>query len=131
MRIEPMNVDELLVRLQTYYGAGAYTQDDTDAWMDEFEKKEPLFLGCLFVAIRRIHSKTFKTLPDVAVALKAMTDAYTLFDQVEKAITPKAITQSDSISESERDEVAAGLRELYKKLISGGGKAKVFHSCED
>jgi hypothetical protein len=119
MTIEPMTVGELLTRLQVYYNAGMYSGDDVEAWSDEYEKRDPLFLGCLFVAIRRIHSKTFKTLPDVAIAAKATEDAYNLFDQVQKAITPKAIEYDDTISESERQQVAEGLKELYSKLLRG------------
>lgn len=128
MRIEPMNVSELLVRLQTYYGAGVYTADDTDAWMDEFEKRDQYFLGCLFVAIRRTYSKTFKTLPDVALAIKAMPDAYELFDQVEKALTPNAIGYTETISDSERAEVANGLNNLLQSLLDGKGRMQVIKS---
>lgn len=131
MTVDSLTVHELISKLQNYYGAGLYSEDDVDVWVDEFGKHEQLFLGCLFIAVRRLHSKTYKTLPDVAIAMKAKQNACEIYSQVEKALSPTAIEEREYISDEERAEIAEGLRELREKLLSGKCRARVFHSVED
>ena len=130
MRIDALTIPELLKRMQGYYGAGTYNEEDADTWVEEFGNRDALFLGCLFIAIRREHSKTFKTLPDVAIATKCLANANEIYSKVEKATAPLAIDQSEEITAQERREMAEALRGLQEKLLSGGGRMKVFHSVD-
>ncbi len=130
MRIDALTIPELLARMQSYYGAGTYNEEDIDVWVDEFGNRDPLFLGCLFIAIRREHSKTFKTLPDVAIATKCLASTNEIYSKVEKATAPVCIEQSQEMTDMEREEMADALRGLREKLLSGGGKMKVFHSVD-
>ena len=130
MRIDALTIPELLTRMQTYYGAGTYNEEDIDVWVDEFGNRDSLFLGCLFIAIRREHSKTFKTLPDVAIATKCLASTNEIYSKVEKATAPVCIEQSQEMTDMEREEMAEALRGLQEKLLSGGGKMKVFHSVD-
>lgn len=131
MTIENMTVNELLTRLQTYYNAGTYSDEDISIWLDEFENRNTLFLGCLYVAIRREHSKTFKTLPDVAIATKCLPATSDIYAKVEKAIEAPRIEERETISDEERKEMAEALSGLLKKLQSGAGRCKTFHSVKD
>lgn len=130
MRIDALTIPELLTRMQTYYGAGTYNEEDIDVWVDEFGNRDSLFLGCLFIAIRREHSKTFKTLPDVAIATKCLASTNEIYSKVEKATAPVCIEQSQEMTDMEREEMAEALRGLQEKLLSGGGKMKVFQSVD-
>ena len=113
----PLTINDLILQLQTYYACGTYTREDVDAWRDEFEKCDGLFLASLFVAIRRIHSKTFKTLPDVAIAHKAYESACRIYDG-EKG---KTLQIGEAISDKERGEVCDGLRSLLVNLCKEKG----------
>ena len=128
MRVDALSVPELLTRMQAYYGAGTYNEEDIDVWVDEFGNRDALFLGCLFIAIRREHSKTFKTLPDVAIATKCIASANEVFSKVEKATSSQYIEEREELSDSERIEMANALKGLQEKLLSGNGKLKTFHN---
>lgn len=128
MSVEPMDLGELLVNLQAYYNAGRYDAVDMEAWSDEFGKRTPLFLGCLFLAIRKSFSKTFKMLPDVAIATKALADAHAIHDNacLEQQQKVRQIGDgSDYVSDAEREEVATQIHSLLERLV---GKARFVDS---